>query len=666
MLVALGVLGGVAHATAPFRLPEQVVDEAGVLSSDTGAIQTALASLDADANLQLFVVTVESFDGIGAQAWADQTATISDLGLDDALLAIAVDDRAYAYRVDADFPLTDEQLAEVARVRVEPALRQDDYPGAVVGMAEGMRAAALGQDVSGASGGGGVPGWLVLGGVAAAAGGTVVLVRRRRKTTAGAPGAGGGTAAAGGPDPDNPATWSTDDLERRSSELLIQTDDAIKTSEQELGFAQAEFGDAATTSFAEALQAARGDLAASFRLRQQLDDAEPETEPQRRAMLVEIVQRCGRANAALDERAEEFDRLRELQQRAPQLLNDLGARAEQVRSRVAGGREALQQLTAQYSSAVAAAVTQNPDLAEQHLTLAVTEVQTGLAALSSGDKGAAVLAVRSSEDAIGQAEQLLDAVDRLAADLREAQAAIPALRSEIEAEIAQAAAVPAGDVDTSAAVRQATLALAQAQQEGTADPLAAVRLLREADEALDAVLAAAEEAGQQRQQATLVLQQSIAAARSEISATTDFITTRRGAVGSEARTRLSEASRHLEAAVSLAGQDPRQALSHAQHADALAGQALQLAQRDVANTSWNQPTQQRGGGMDLGSMILGGILIDSMMRGGGGRGGGGRGGGGGGGGGFGGGLGGGGGGRRVPGSFGGSGTRGRRGGGGRF
>jgi hypothetical protein len=150
--------------------------------------------------------------------------------------------------------------------------------------------------------------------------------------------------------------------------------------------------------------------------------------------------------------------------------------------------------------------------------------------------------------------------------------------------------------------------------------------------------------------AAAILDQALLAARSSFSAASDFLATRRGAVGSEARTRLVEAQRHLEQAMALSEQDPTQALREAQYADQLAQLALQLTQSDVEQ--WSSPYGPgrgggygRGGGIDLGSLVLGGILI------GGGGGFGGRGG-------FGGGW--------SPGSFGGSGTRRRRGGGGRF
>jgi hypothetical protein len=214
-------------------------------------------------------------------------------------------------------------------------------------------------------------------------------------------------------------------------------------------------------------------------------------------------------------------------------------------------------------------------------------------------------------------------------------------------------------------VASAEHALTSVQQElagGRFDPLAATERIEEAHEALSAALQGVRDEQARQQRARAVLDQTMLAARSEISATQDFITTRRGGVGSQARTRLAEAQRHLDQALALAQQgNAEAALQEAQYSRQLAGQAGQLARSDVgAMTDQGGPFGGGSPGGGLGGAILGGILIDSMLGGSrGGRGGGG----------FGGGFGGSGsrgGGTRSPGSFGGRGTRARRGGGGRF
>src|SRR5918998_6808431 len=103
-----------ALADPPGRLPTQVTDRAEALDGGRPAAESALARLQSDTGIQLFVVFVESFDGTPAQQWTDETARLSDLGNRDALLAVATTDRAYAYSFPADARLSDTELTEVA------------------------------------------------------------------------------------------------------------------------------------------------------------------------------------------------------------------------------------------------------------------------------------------------------------------------------------------------------------------------------------------------------------------------------------------------------------------------------------------------------------------------------------------------------------------------
>ena len=61
----------------------------------------------------------------------------------------------------------------------------------------------------------------------------------------------------------------------------------------------------------------------------------------------------------------------------------------------------------------------------------------------------------------------------------------------------------------------------------------------------------------------------------------DYVDTRRGSVGPEARTRLNEAVRQLEAAQSKKKSNITEAIAHANGASLLARQAQQLANNDV-------------------------------------------------------------------------------------
>ncbi len=230
---------------------------------------------------------------------------------------------------------------------------------------------------------------------------------------------------------------------------------------------------------------------------------------------------------------------------------------------------------------------------------------------------------RAAEEAISQAETLLAGITRLESDLEQAAAKIAVARSEIDQDLAEARAMlVAGDPGGLAPVvarAEAALAAADMSQRpsdgGLPDPLAALRQLDDAGVTLDTGLAAARESQARNQRAAALLDQALLAARSSVAAAGDFINTRRGAVGSEARTRLAEARRHLDAAEATARQDPSTALTEAQQADRMAEESLRLAQSDVSG--WSSPYGEPqgggglggGGGIDLGSLVLGGILF---------------------------------------------------------
>ncbi len=658
-LLCGGLLAGAPAAAAvgseePFRVQSQLTDQVGAVEGREAEVADALTRLQRDTGVQLFVVYVDGFSGVPAQQWADETARTSDLGLDDILLAVATQDRAYAYSVDGQFPLDDAQLAAVARVAIEPPLSANDWAGAAIGAADGYSAALQGQPIpvpditpGDPDVGGATSGWIwwvlalvVLGGLLAA----FVATRRAR--------AGRGGPSAHGPPPggDEFATLSTEQLDRRANGLLVETDDAIKTSEQELAFAVAQFGEAEGRPFEQVIVDAKAELAAAFLIRQRLDDSTPEDDATRRELLLELVRRTDAASDRLDAEVERFDALRDLEAKAPQLLADLGRQSAHEAGRLPAADAAIEALRGRYAAAAVAAVEGNATQARDRLAFAEAQIAAGLAALQAPTPGAAVAAARAAEGAVGQARQLLDAVERSGDDLAAAGARLASAIADVDVDLRQADALTVDDPAVLAAAAAARQALDQARiaaaPEGGVDPLGALRALESADEALDQALARVRDEQQRQAKARQHLDQTVLAARATIDSGNDFITTRRGAVGPEARTRLATAQQHLLAAHQLAAGDPATALRHAQAAHQLAAEALQLAPRDVAAHAAAGGT----GGRDMAGAILGGILLNTVLSGGlgGGFGGGGRGGG------------------FSPGSFGGRGSGGRRGGGGRF
>ncbi|MBT2543376.1 TPM domain-containing protein [Streptomyces sp. ISL-44] len=676
LAAALLALGGWGVAGAPPARAEdpvtlsqqgQITDRVGALGDRNAAVAAAIDKLYADRRIQLFVTYVRDFSGRSAQSWADATAEKNGLGQDDVLLAMATGARQYAYSAAVDSGFTEQQLADVARTAIEPALRQNDWAGAAIGAANGYNAVLGGQPVpvpaitpgpadpggkdSGESGAGDYVLPVIAVGAAGALGAYAYRRRKRKDAEIGAGGR-GTTTGPGWPE-GAPDRLPLPELDAKAKALLVETDDSIRTSIEELGFATAQFGDEAVAPFNTAVEYAKSELTHGFRLRQQLDDAYPEDDATRRRMLDEIVARCTEASRRLDAETADFDRLRDLEKNAPQALATVEAHFRALTGRTTTAVATLTALTQRYADSASAPVASNPEQAEDRLLFVTTHLGEARAAVDGGDNGKAAVHVRAAEGAVDQAVTLLDAVERRAQELAEAAGKLPGALNETETDLADAGGLLSGTAEgTSTAdlrgrIGRAESVLADVRQEqagGRYDPIDALRRVEEADAALDEALAGARERESGRQRATALLEQAMLSARSAIGAATDYITTSRGAVGSQARTRLAEAQRHIERSVSMTEPDPAAALAEAQQADALARQAQQLAEQDVR--AYQDPYGGRRSGGGQGGAVLGGIILGELLRGGGGFGGGGGGGG--------------------PGSFGGGGTRGRMGGGGRF
>lgn len=634
----LGVLvAAPASAVPPIQIEDEITDEVGALEGRTAEVQDALDELSAETEYQLYVVYVDSFDGQSPGDWTSASYEQSGLGTRDAVLAVAVEDRRYYFGIDTGASIYDDVSAISADV--EDQLGSDDWAGAAITAAQGIQSAAGGGGAAApdTSSGGGGGGFLTLLLVGALVIGGVLLIRTLSKGgKKGAPAPGQGPAA----QPQGLAALPTQELDRRAASALVQVDDALRTSEQELGFAQAQFGIEATREFQQVLTQAKGQVTEAFHLRQILDDSTPDTEDTVRRTAIQILQICEQVAGALDAQTGKFDELRNLQARAPELLDSNETRAREISARIPQARRALEQLQASYPEPALASIRANPDQAEALLQEVHVTVERGRAALTEGDRPAAVNYARASENALGQAVTLLDAVDRAGSDLAAAGQRLQAAIASISSDLEDVGRLAPRSPDVFPRAEQARLAIEQAQAARTGgDPLAALRTITEAEAALDEVLASYREQDEHRRRADALLNDLLGRVDSRIRATADFITTRRGAVGPDARTRLAEAARLLQVAGQQRSSDPQAALGTAQQAEQLAYEAQMLAQADVEEQE--QQMRYRGQGTNIGGniggMVLGGILIDSILRGGGGHGGGGFFGGGGGGGGFGGG-----------------------------
>jgi TPM domain len=619
-VLATGVLlAPTAGSTPPFRLPGYVTDQAGVLNGvDRSKVTSAIDSLYSSRKTRLWVVYVDSFSGQTAETWARNTMRASDLGDFDALLAVATVDRAYAFLVpDSATELSSSRVDSVRRNEIEPALGQTDWAGAAV-------AAASGLNESPGSGSISWVGLLVALAVIGLALALLLLWRRRRRRKRRE----AEFAAARRVDPTDPqelAAVSLDALDDLSRAMVVEVDNALRTSDHELDLALGEFGEKETEPFVRAVNNAKITLAQAFNVRQQLDDAIPETPAQRRDLLTRVVVAAAKADRELDARSEAFAKLRDLVINAPTRLDALTQQVVDITARLGPSEQKLTALHSEFDDAALTSVSGNVDAAKELLSFADQNITRGRELADrpmAGRQTELVECVRAAEASLAQARSLLDAVDSAASDIRRAAATLPAAIEDIQNGIKQAGVLlQQGSTPQAAQLAQArdaaAAAVATAQRSGSQDPLGSFTQLTKADADLDRLLAAVEEKRQAAERLTRALDEAMFTARSRVRSVSDFIDTRRGIVGPEARTRLAEAVRHIGAADAKRSTDPAEAIAHANGASMLAAQAQSLASADVQNAqrSYMGPYGGRGGGGNMGA-ILGGILIGNVLSGG--------------------------------------------------
>ena len=626
LLTAVGALGlallpaaSPAWAADPVTVPSgtNIVDQANVLGARKGDVQKAVSDLLSQHKVNLYVVIVDSFTNPSDRAaWAQAVAKNKQMGSQDVLLAIAT---AGQYQIEASTSNTKvyPKISAISQNAVVPNLGggKRDYAQAAIDTAAAVGDAAAGG--SGSVSSGNFTPLLVGGGVIVAAGaaGAYALSRRRKRAvTQGVPA-----------ETDPLAGLSIDELRKRASGLLVQADDAIKSGEQELGFAEASYGADAVGTFAKAIADAKAQLSESFKLQQQLDDHIPDTPQQQRAWLGEIIQRSQSAIQSLADQKTDFDSLRELERNAPAALDNVAAGVERATARLASAEETLTSLRAEYAESAVKQVSDNIAQAKDRLAFVESASAQGRQDLTEGQTGPAAVSVRAAEEALHQSGVLLDAIDRTSAALGSAKERLGTALADTESDLAQAKAMTQGGQhgELAGPIAGVESVLAQARQElsggGKTDPVSLLARVEKAHQQLDDVLTGVRDKEQQAQRAAAALQQAIRSAQDAISATNDYIAARRGGVGTEARTRLAEAQRNLDYALSIAQSDPTSALAYAEQANSLAQQAAQIAQQDVDQFAGFGGFGMGGGrnfGGGIGGAILGGILIDSILHGG--------------------------------------------------
>ncbi|MEV6173343.1 hypothetical protein AB0L99_34685 [Streptomyces sp. NPDC051954] len=269
---------------------------------------------------------------------------------------------------------------------------------------------------------------LVAASAAVALAGYAYVRRTRRMRTRTTPG--GATVVAAAP--------FASELDERARALLIEADDSVRTSREELGFAEALSGTAAVAPYAQALLDAESELSSAFRMRQQYDDGVPADQASRRHALAGIVGRCQEVGRRLDAEAAGFDQLRGLERGVGEALEVAETRFRELAGRTGAVEATLAALAKRYAHAATAPLTGDVEQAKDRLVFATSRLNEARQAADSSDSQRAARHLRAAESAITQATVFLDTINHLAQALREAETLVPATLTGAEAEIAGA------------------------------------------------------------------------------------------------------------------------------------------------------------------------------------------------------------------------------------
>lgn len=387
-----------------------------------------------------------------------------------------------------------------------------------------------------------------------------------------------------------PGLPGLEDLALQAGAVLVRADDAVESAENEVDFALAQFGADRTRAFADAVTSARGKVAEAFRLKQQLDDAYPESQQQRRDLTKRVIALGESAQRTIEEQSSVFTRLRRSEADSPARLAALREGIGSTRSALASVTRSRDHLVAEYAPAAYAGVAGNVDAAAALLDGAMQRAddanarisQTGVHLTSAATTVSAD--IDSAASVVHDARLLLSAVEAKVAELQSADSALAALVSDTRVDLVEARRIrdSAPDAETGslvvAAVAEVEGALGTVTAHGGSEsplrhPVNDIVHLGAAVTGLDTALAGARNQSQRLEHAQTALVGALVAARSQIGVTKSYLVGNRA--GIDTRTRLAEAERQL--LLAEAESNPVEALDAARRAATAARDADALA-----------------------------------------------------------------------------------------
>lgn len=613
-------LGAPAFATSPVTTSGIVTDPGGWLSdSDRSAIETA-ARTARTKGITIDVVVVPDFSGQKPDAWCKASATASSSKDSDILYAIAYNERSDVFcskkapvsqtvldnaqrQAEATLtsnPLTASDAAIGAQTFINSVVSGYQSPSST-----GSSSSRSSSSRTSSSGTGTMLIMLIIvgGGVIA------LLVHNNSRRSRGA-----GTAQTPAQAANMPG-MSVAETVTLANQQLLSADEQVRSAADELDFARAQFGIAATDEFARTLEAARAAVARGFERQKQMEDATGDAE--KRSMASAIMRDLGENMNPLSAVQAAFEQRRSEQATLPSRITEASERLVEQRGDLERATAELAAIAGIYPAQMLTSLQDNPEQAHALLETAASAIEAAKQAVDT-DRALAESTLDTAHRALMMAKHQTDAIFSAKSDLDAIRDRLGAAIGSISADLADVTSLKAEPTvfDPLVADARAAIAEGQAALMDNGDPLAALEHLRTSEANIDAALAPLRSQRENAEKARANAQAQISLAETAFERAERYVQGRRGAIDLSVRSTLHDSEQSLKAARAAISSDPAKASALASDARAKADRVLATPLPNAAD-SWNagysgRPTSPGSSiGSSLGEALLWSILFSN-------------------------------------------------------
>lgn len=613
-------LGAPTFATSPVTTSGIVTDPGGWLSdSDRSAIETAARTARTE-GITIDVVVVPDFSGQKPDAWCKASATASSSKDSDILYAIAYNERSDVFcskkapvsqtvldnaqrQAEATLtsnPLTASDAAIGAQTFINSVVSGYQSPSST-----GSSSSRSSSSRTSSSGSGSMLVMLIIvGGVVIA-----LLVHNNSRRSRGAGSAQTPAQAA------NMPGMSVAETVTLANQQLLSADEQVRSAADELDFARAQFGIAATDEFARTLEAAKAAVARGFERQKQMEDATSDAE--KRAMASTIMRDLGENMNPLSAVQAAFEQRRSEQATLPSRITEASERLVEQRGDLDRATAELAAIAGIYPAQMLTSLQDNPEQAHALLETAASAIEAAKQAIDT-DRALAESTLDTAHRALMMAKHQTDAIFSAKSDLDAIRDRLGAAIGSISADLADVTSLKAEPTvfDPLVADARAAIAEGQAALMDNGDPLAALEHLRTSEANIDAALAPLRSQRENAEKARANAQAQISLAETAFERAERYVQGRRGAIDLSVRSTLHDSEQSLKAARAAISSDPAKASALASDARAKADRVLATPLPNAAD-SWNagysgRPTSPGSSiGSSLGEALLWSILFSN-------------------------------------------------------